>query len=171
MKKILVFFLLMVMCTNASYAHFESVDRSITGILHMDPDDNPIAGQETPFHIDIKDADNKFDIKNCICTITIFDNEEKIYSFENSQLPIGLYEINFNYEIPKKGVYKIVVDGKPKTPDDFKQFNIAFDARFERELDGQERLLNQISSYRGYILFSLVALSFGLVIVLKRIFK
>lgn len=164
----LVFFVLPI---GISYAHFESVDGSITGELHMDPDDEPIVGSTTSFHIDIKDSENKFDIESCDCTVNIIDNENILHSYKHTDKTVGLYEINFNHTIPKKGVYVIEVIGSPINDKVFQKFSLSFNARFEKELPVMDQYINSVANYRSYILFGIVALLFGLAIILKKIFR
>src|SRR5437773_8843060 len=78
------FFLLFPSVVNA---HFLKIDGSIGAVLHVDPDDDPIAGEQASFFLSFKDKQHKFSPQNCTCTFSIQEQNQTIYSqplFQNN---------------------------------------------------------------------------------------
>ena len=73
MRKIIFIFLLFLICTVNVQAHILKTDGSIGAVLHIDPDDDPIARQSSYFFFEFKDKQNIFKLENCDCKITIFE--------------------------------------------------------------------------------------------------
>src|SRR5882672_6466726 len=78
MKKnlIIALFIILVLFFVATpvEAHFLASDRNIGAVLHVDPNDQPIAGSQTSFFFEFKDKQNKFKAENCDCTFAIDEN-------------------------------------------------------------------------------------------------
>src|SRR5437899_1430767 len=94
MKKFFIFFFSFLLFTNISVsiveAHVLVYDHDIGAIMHIDPDDAPVAKEQSAFFFEFKDTKNKFDPVNCDCTFTISENGTEIYSqplFQNSPKP------------------------------------------------------------------------------------
>src|SRR5437667_6752587 len=93
------------------FAHFLAFDHTIGAVLHIDPNDDPIAGEQTSFFFEFKDKENKFTPQNCDCTFLIVKNGQTIYSqplFANNQNP-RLTNASVLYTLPQKDVYEIKV--------------------------------------------------------------
>lgn len=135
----------------------------------MDPDDEPIAGAETYFHIDIVDSSKRFSVENCDCVVKISKDGEELFSYIHTGSAIGLYDVNFKYQAPGKGVYTLQVNGKPKSSGQFDEFKLEFNARFEKELSQTDRFILSLSKFRSEILFLIVGLCVGFVFVVKKI--
>lgn len=149
-------------------AHFITRNGAVGAILHMDSDDDPVAGQKTGFHFDIKDSTNKFKPSECDCVVNIYEKEQLLYTYKDVDSQDGLYEINFKYVFPQKDLYKVELIGMPKTQDSFSEFKISYDVRVENEIKGFEKTIYDLSEFRGQILFSIVALLFALFIVFRK---
>jgi hypothetical protein len=148
MKKYLLFlfsflFFLFIFSGIAS-AHVLKSDGSVGAILHVSPDDDPIAGVQTDFFFEIKDKENKFTPENCDCTATVFQNGKEIYSqplFQNNNNP-SLENASFSYVLPQKDVYKIQISGKSVTAGAFEHFTLTWDIRVARDEAGQTAATN-----------------------------
>ena len=118
----------------SGFTHILKVDRSIGINLHINPDDDPIAGQNATFFPDLRDKDNKFDINDCQCSVKITKNDELQFSkfLNNDQSSNSNNLPVFNYTFPDKGVYSIEFTGKSYSGN-FQDFNIVFDTRIERQ--------------------------------------
>ena len=106
-------------------AHILKTDGSIGGILHIDPEDDPISRQPTNMFWDFTNHGQKFEIKDCICSVSILENGKEI---EKEQLVTD----TFTYTFPKKDVYQINVSGSSKNSS-FQPFILSYDIRVERE--------------------------------------
>jgi hypothetical protein len=142
MKKFLAFLTIVIflLCTSPVSAHFLATDKNIGAVLHIDPGDEPLVGQQTSFFFEFKDKDNRFDPKNCDCTFVISNNGNNIYSqplFQNSSSPTLTNAAVF-YTFNQKGAYKIIVNGKPTSPNVFKEFNLKWNLRVDDRGDGND---------------------------------
>ena len=112
-------------------AHFLSADGSVGAILHVDPDDDPIAGQTATFLFDIKDKQGKFQLADCDCKVVVQENGQELASQPLSQA--GPSTASFSFVFPKKDVYKVQLIGSPLQPNGFQPFTINWDLRVDRQ--------------------------------------
>src|SRR5438045_57931 len=71
-------------------AHVLKTDGNIGAVLHIDPDDDPIAGSQASFFFEFKDIQGKFQSQNCDCTFSIAEDGKEIFSqplFQNNSNP------------------------------------------------------------------------------------
>ena len=100
--------------------------------LHINPDDDPIVGQESTFFPDLKDKEGKFNITDCLCNVKITLEGKQAFSKElladsnNNNLP------GFNYTFETKGLYLVEFTGKSYSGS-FQDFNVKFDINVTRE--------------------------------------
>src|SRR5258708_30418892 len=84
MKKIVILILSLVFCllslAQRAEAHFLVIDGDIGVVLHVDPNDDPVAARPAYFFFTFKDATGKFQAKNCYCRINIVEQDKVIYS-------------------------------------------------------------------------------------------
>jgi hypothetical protein len=141
MKKIVILTGLFFAFTFPSQAsaHILSTDGNIGAVIHIDPDDDPIAGEQTGFFFEFKDKQNKFNPQQCECRFTILEGGKELYAqplFRDNTSP-SLTSASVSYTFPIKDVYKIQVTGKPTSPDAFQPFTLTYDIRVERESDNK----------------------------------
>src|SRR5690349_14295700 len=115
-KGIIIFALsLFILVPNAS-AHVLKTDGSIGAVVHIDPDDDPIAVEVSTLFFEIKDTQNKFSPQNCNCRVDILEGGKVIYSDalfqQNSSNNIA--SPVFQYTFPQKDVYQVKVVGTPQ---------------------------------------------------------
>jgi hypothetical protein len=145
-------------------AHTLKIDGSIGVNLHINPDDAPQEKIESSFLIDIQDKSGRFNPNNpanCDCVLTIFRDNVPL-----KQLPIvsgGTYA-QIRYIFPQSGIYKVVVEGKPKGEGiPFQEFHTEFEY-FVTSSDAQSVNIlepaNGLGAYAPYI-----ALGIGLLII------
>ncbi len=121
-------------------AHFLATDGSIGAILHVDPNDDPIANSQATFFFEFKDKDNKFKPENCNCTFEVDQNGKKIYSkplLQEGNKP-SLYNTSISYTFPKRDIYTIRIIGKPLTHATFSPFTLSWDFRIDKEVTSQQ---------------------------------
>jgi|GEM_PF-785460 len=106
-------------------AHVLETDGSIGAIMHVDPDDDPIAGQPAKFYFEFKDKDNKFSFQNCDCSATITRNTQQVFS---APLPPD----GFSYTFPERDVYVLDITGQPKQAGQFQSFRLEYTLRISR---------------------------------------
>lgn len=131
---VLMFFLTALFNTHQVYAHVLKTDGSIGAILHIDPDDDPVAGQSSGFFFDFKDTQNKFQPQNCNCTFSILESNKEIFSqplFQDNQNP-SLTSASLFFVFPKRDVYQVKVVGVPKSPNLFQPFTLIYNVRVDK---------------------------------------
>ncbi len=124
------------------FAHVLKYDGSIGAVLHVNPEDDPIAGEISNFFFEFKDKNNKFLPENCDCKITILKEGQEVLSrnlFENNFSP-SLDNISFSYTFPALGIYTLNIDGKSKDGS-FNDFSLKYDIRVARLSESQDVVL------------------------------
>ncbi len=138
MKKIVsiyLFFFIFLFLTQSVEAHILKTDENIGAVLHIDPDDDPIAHEQSSFFFEFKDKENKFKPENCDCTFSITEDKKEIYSqslFQNNTNP-SLASASIFYTFPEKNIYQVTIIGKPTSPNAFQPFTLLYDIRVDRE--------------------------------------
>lgn len=123
-----------------AHAHTLKTNSTVGAVMHISPEDDPIAGEESGFFFEFKDTENKFKPEDCDCTISILQSDVELASeqlFANNANP-SLTNASFFYTFPGRDVYKIKITGKPKTPGAFNEFILEFDQRVERESENPQ---------------------------------
>lgn len=118
-------------------AHILKADGAIGAVLHIDPEDDPIVGQQAGFFFEFKDKRNKFQSSNCDCIFSIIQGGKEIFNqplFKGNSNP-SLTNASVFFRFPERDVYQVRVVGKPITSDKFQPFTLTYDIRVSREDD------------------------------------
>jgi hypothetical protein len=107
-------------------AHVLKYDGTIGAVMHVDPDDDPIAGQVATFFFEFKDTSGKFSLTTCDCTISVQAQGKEIFSSPLSS------SASATYTFPQKDIYTISVIGTPKSSNAFQPFTLTYNLRVER---------------------------------------
>jgi hypothetical protein len=143
-------------------------------MIHVDPNDEPIAGPPTKLHFLIKDSADAFTVDTCDCTIRIgsyTDRESlaknaRVYALtEDIREKSGSSVYAIDHTFPKKGIYSIVVQGTPKEGATFAPFKIQFNLRVARVSERVDTLQAQYVAYGmmsggAILLLSLAGITF-----------
>lgn len=140
-----------------AFAHVLKTDGSIGVLIHLDPEDDPIAGEPATFYFEFKDKDNKFDPTHCTCTVSIAQGGIKLFTapiFSGSNANT-ITSPTFQYTFPTRGIYTLFIDGSPNNPAQFQNFHISYDIRVSRESTAVPALTNSSppSHTLHYIIF------------------
>lgn len=140
-----LFILLGIHCASA---HILKIDGTVGGVLHIDPNDEPIAGAPSHLVLDLKDTSGKFSIENCNCTISVVSEGKQIFSGK-----IGSTTSNTLYTFPSAGIYSVIAEGSVKSGAQggtaFQSFKLSYDIRVEegngapQELSTLQKILGQ----------------------------
>lgn len=160
MKKTLLIVLLFsfFLIPQQAFAHVLQADGSVGAVLHIDPDDEPYAGQPASFFFEFKDKQNKFSPQNCDCTIRILENGKELYSqalFQNNQNP-SLTNASFSYTFPQLDVYQVVVSGKPLA-NEFQPFTLTYDIRVDRQASPNSQTQTQPNFFSIHLIHFVLA--------------
>lgn len=167
MKKIALVILMMMFIWRLPIvqAHILKTDGSIGAVLHIDPEDDPIAKEPGYFFFEFKDKENKFQPSVCDCKITIFEDGKEIYNqphFENNASS-GANNLSFTYIFPEKNIYTIEILGKPYPDGNFQPFKLKYLVRVANE----SPITNQnIPTEKSWISTHLIILISGGIILL-----
>lgn len=119
-------------------AHILKKDDSIGVVIHVDPSDDPIAGEPSRFYLEFKDKEGEFDPRNCTCTVKILRAGDSEQVFEQDMLKDNpdptLSNITFVATFPAKDLYTIQINGNPTTEHSFEPFSLSYDMRVSREV-------------------------------------
>jgi hypothetical protein len=127
LSALFVFYFLLL--PSAALAHVVKSEGSIGAILHVDPGDEPAAGEQSTIFLEFKDTAGKLNLSNCDCRIVIKVGDKEILnqSFEGAEnsLLSGVIPVTF----PEKNIYIMTVTGTPKLADEFSPFKLEYDIR------------------------------------------
>jgi len=119
-------------------AHVLESSGSIGAVLHIDPEDDPIVGQQASFFFEFKDKQNKFNPANCTCTFSFLENGKKIFSqpLFQSNTDSSLTTASVFYTFTQKDVYQVKVSGRPLMEKKaFEPFTLTYAIRVSREIN------------------------------------
>jgi hypothetical protein len=131
---ITVFFITAWLGVSPVAAHVLITNDSIGATLHIDPDDDPIAGALTSFFLEFKDTENKFQLSDCRCQAFVYQNGNEIYFTSlkavNENSPLSS---SFQFKFPAKGTYELLIKGAPVSAGAFNEFEMRETIAVERE--------------------------------------
>lgn len=93
-------------------AHFPATDKQMTVTLHVDPNDQPIAGQPAVLNFIYDDQQGKFNSQKCDCRVAIYDQGTQVFSGLSDPDSTGVYGGNLSYMFSKAGAYTINLSGR-----------------------------------------------------------
>lgn len=173
MKKfLLIITIALAIVPLAASAHVFLTDGGITVLMHVNPNDDPVAGQPATLLFGITDISNKFNAANCDCQVTVKDSSGKqLLSVAlpniSTQIDASLYEFSEPFTFPDKDVYSIEVTGKPKTANTFQTFDVNYSLRVDQAITTSTptKSSNQWWYYAGGAIVFIAAIIF---IIKKR---
>jgi hypothetical protein len=123
-------------------AHVTKSDGDMKVMMHLDPDDEPLAGSSTKLHLLFRHAQQSFELSNCDCAVWIAPYKD-LASIEATGTHIPLSEdmreasdsrvYATTTTFPTRGIYALVVEGTPREESAFKPFRVVFDTRVDQE--------------------------------------
>jgi len=90
--------------------------------LHIDPQDDPVAGQPAYFFFEFKDTTQKFNLSDCACTFSALQAGKTLSSeplVQNSAV----------FVFPRPDIYQVKVTGV----DSSRPFSLTYDIRVSRQ--------------------------------------
>ncbi len=148
-------------------AHTLKINGSFGITTHIEPDDAPLAGQESKILIDIQDKSNRFNPYNpqsCNCVVEIQQNGRIL-----KRLPfvIGNSFVQPRFVFPYGGTYRVLVRGE------YNGQGTAFDSfigSFDYYVDGQNKMADVSVNDNGLQKYLSITIIFAVVVVLLIIF-
>jgi hypothetical protein len=152
-------------------AHELETDGSIGAVMHVNPNDDPIAGQQSGFFFEFKDTKNKFDPKQCECTFSVVQDGHELYTqpLFQTNATANLSNPSVMYTFPEKGVYVIKLSGNPKTDKYFDPFSLEYDIRVDQTTQNTQTTenTNWLAQHMSVIIGGVLGLSALLFFVIK----
>lgn len=142
------------------FAHFLAVDNGISAYLHIDPNDDPIAGETAILNFDIHDEQKHFMLATCDCSVFIKENGKTLFS-DNLKKHMAKNSIgtgSVSYIFPSATVYTIEVVGKPLQKNSFQPFDLQWDFRINHAVSTQKQKVQTLPLRYGII--------FGIILII-----
>ncbi len=111
-------------------AHTLENTGGIGGILHIDPDDDPIVREPAILHFALSDEHNLFNAQQCVCTLIVSRGDESLGSFP--MVAPAIDQLELTYTFPQPGVYTLKLSGAPQQGGVFEPFYLDYDLRVSR---------------------------------------
>lgn len=114
---------LAVLSADEAQAHVLKSDGSMGAILHIQPDDAPVAQVPTTYVLSFQETAGSFSLGSCTCGVTILsDNMTVATQSLSGSGTVG----TSTYTFSKVGVYDIRVAGRPKSGSSFAPFTLDY---------------------------------------------
>lgn len=133
---VLLFITIWSTLLSTAKAHELKTDGSISVLLHINPDDDPIAGQLSELLFLTQDKEKRFNTENCDCYASVSYNNETMFTsplFKANSSYRGIFAPAIPYTFPQKGIYTVRLTGEPKNISGFQSFSISYDVRIEKD--------------------------------------
>ncbi len=139
----------MLLPAHFSFAHVLQADGSIGAVLHIDPNDDPIAQQPAYFFLDIANKNGVFSLTDCTCTALITNTAGDTIAKptilpENGQTAEGTFE----YVFQNSAAYVLTVKGTPKNAGVFQNFTLRYTFQVEQAHDSS---VVKNTGFQGFI--------------------
>jgi len=153
---------------NVVSAHVLKTDGNIGAVMHVNPDDDPIAGLDSSFYFEFKDKSGKFDPAKCDCNAVILENGKELFKTAIFAQSASLTSSSFTFNFPEKNVYQLKVIGTAND-NSFQNFTLNYDIRVAKDASNET---NKIISNESIIIIggiiALIALIIFVVVQLIR---
>lgn len=104
-------------------AHILKTDATIGAVVHLDPDDDPIAGVPTAIYFEITSTAGAFSLDDCDCFVVISSDEFELSRQVLVSAGNAIFSPASPYTFPALGNYEIKLIGSSRS-DSFKDFMI-----------------------------------------------
>lgn len=113
----------------SAYAHEEEEAGGVSAVLHIDPNDNPVAGIPLKFFLEFKDIHSEFNVHDCDCQAVIKKDGETVAQNALSE-PTSIFNFSTKPIIEAtlpEGKYDLIFMAHPKTDAKFEPFELDYD--------------------------------------------
>lgn len=149
-----------------TFAHVLETDGPIGAVIHIEPEDDPIVGQQASFFFEFKDKTGKFNGTNCDCQAIISKDGKELFKgsiYTNTDKP-SLDNSSLFFIFPEKGIYTLTITGTPLEEGAFQSFILKEEIRVERT--NSQSSTNQTSDFFGWHIIHFVVFAGGMIIIL-----
>ncbi len=117
-----------------TFAHFPATDNSMNVEFHVEPYHDPIPGQKAYLQFLFDDKEQKFDLNECDCILSISEKNKVLYKKQligKKDENTTIWESVTTYVFPKRGIYHLQIIGKSKTLNAFQPFDVSWEFRVD----------------------------------------
>ena len=108
-------------------AHVLKTDGTIGAVLHVKPDDAPVAQTPITYELSFQDSKGNFSLTDCACSIA-FATGGKITGTQQLDATTPTLSRN-TYTFPESGMYTFSITGSPKNNASFRPFHLTYSVR------------------------------------------
>ncbi len=108
-------------------AHQLETDGDIGVLMHVDPGDEPVVGEQATFMLDIQDRRGAFLLAGCDCRLRLSLDGGEVFSGQIKDDKSGTLTVQVLFAKP--GIYRAEVTGDPLSGTVFQKFRVVFDVR------------------------------------------
>jgi hypothetical protein len=114
-------------------AHESKTDGSITGLLHIVPNDDPYIQEPSYMIVDFTDTTKTFSADTCDCTVSISEQGRELYRASSSDQSFTKtpHSISFAFTFPEFNIYTLTIEGKPGGNETYQPFKLTYDIRVD----------------------------------------
>lgn len=124
-------------------AHELTQSHGIYGVLHILPDDSPVAGQPATLQLSFGDVRDAFSLQDCDCKLVLEENNVPIGKFGlKPARPGATLNAAVNMTFPEAGPYDILLQGSAKDhafPDFQLDFDVTVGANTRQAVTSRDR--------------------------------
>lgn len=118
------------------YAHETKTENPLSVLLHIEPDDDPVAGEPAEIFFAFSDDTQAFDVRMCTCVVTVTDQGDTLFEGLVTQTDERLYGTNVagvTTVFPHTGWYNITLSATPRAGASFTQTTLSYDVEIKRD--------------------------------------
>ncbi len=104
-------------------AHTLESKNNIGAVLHINPSEEPIVGQETVLEFSVSDQNQKFDYSDCYCMLIIEPGGVTVGQELDKDI------LKFKYTFAKAGTYTLSLAGQSIKDADFEPFSLKYEVK------------------------------------------
>ena len=145
LRVVVLLFLITSLAPLFAQAHTLKTMGDVGVLLHVDPDDEPLAGETATLYVDIKSAQKN---ASCGCTLSISQNSATIYTTTLKGASAAV-----PYVFPAAGIYQITV---ASTGAPMPAFTLTFDQRVMRPASQESGVPLWVYTLMGAVLVCIV---------------
>lgn len=131
-------------------AHIVETDGDMSVTLHILPQDYPVINVPQTLEFIYGKPATGFDAHNCVCTMALLQNDRQILQEEVPAT--NSYFGKLTYTFKETGVYKVLLEGKPRHSEDFRPFNLTYNIRVAKSVPGEAAAYSKNSGEQNSLL-------------------
>lgn len=111
-------------------AHILTAADSIGGNFHIDPNDDPVVGRPSVFHLGLEDKTGNFHPSKGTCIATLYLGSQEVHRQDLCQdAQANPEDLHFEFIFSDIGLYTFTLIGQPHAPQGFQPFLLSYDIR------------------------------------------